>query len=166
MTFQTRVNVEPAIGVPGDFASANPTANVLAGEGALVAGAAGVTIAAFAWIQADGQTALNAPASGNTAAPDGFVHRELQALIANLYDETSMVIPGGYMVSLFAAGDFYAVSSTAATRGQKVFASTTDGSVSTGAAGATIAGAVETPFYVASTGAAGETIKISTWDHH
>jgi len=166
MPFQNQVNLEPALGVPGDFASNNPTANVLAGEGALVAGAAGLTVGAFGWIQSDGQTVLNVPPSGSTAAPDGYVHRELQALIANLYDETTMVIPGGYMVSLFAAGDFFAVSTTATTRGQKVFASTTTGSISTGAAGATIAGSVETPFYVATTNAAGETIKITTWDHH
>jgi len=165
MPFQNQVYQEPAIGVPGDFASNNPCANVLAGEGALVAGAAGVTVAAFGWIQADGATVLNAPASG-TPAPDGFVHRGLQALIADIYDETTMVIPGGYMVSLFAAGDFLAVSSTAATRGQQVFASTTDGSISTGATGATVTGSVATKFYVAAGGAAGETIKISTWDHN
>lgn len=166
MPFQNQVFQEPAIGVPGDFASNNPYANVLAGEGALVAGAAGVNVAAFAWIQSDGQTVLNAPQSGSTAAPDGFIHRELQALIANLYDETTMTIPEGYMVSLFAAGDFYAVSNAAATRGQKVFASTTDGSLSVGAAGATVNGFIETKFYVAAGGAAGETIKISTWDHN
>ena len=163
MPFQNQVYQEPAIGVPGDFASNNPYANVLAGEGALVAGAAGVTVGAFAWVQADGATVLNKPASG-TPAPDGFVHRELQALIANIYDEVTMVIPGGYMVSLFAAGDFYAASATAATRGQKVFASITDGSISTGAAGATVSGAAETKYYDAVGGAAGENIKISTCD--
>lgn len=165
MPFQNQVYQEPAIGVPGDFASNNPYATVLAGEGALVAGTGGVTVAAFAWVQSDGSTVLNTPVSGSTAAPDGFVHRELQALIADIYDEATMVIPAGYMVSVFAAGDFYALSSTAATRGQKVFASTADGSISTGAAGGTVTDAVETKFYVAAGGSAGDTIKISTWDH-
>ncbi|WP_046901576.1 hypothetical protein [Gluconobacter oxydans] len=162
MGFQTSVNQQPAIGVPGDFASNNPTATVLAGEGALVAGSGGVTVAAFAWIGTDGKTVTNV----GTTAPDGFVHRELQGLIANIYDEATMLIPAGYMVSLYAAGDFFAVSKTAATRGQKVFASTADGSISTGAVGATVTGAIETPFYVGSAGAAGDTIKITTWDHH
>lgn len=245
MPFQNQVYQEPAIGVPGDFASNNPYANVLAGEGALVAGNGGANVAAFGWIQADGATVLNGPAStayvvsgiavnaagtgyasgdkftftggsgtvttvgtngavtavslgaaspasaspagtgvattttgagtgltlnvtaSQTAsgAPDGFIHRELQALIADIYDEATMTIPQGYMVSLFAAGDFFASSSTAATRGQKVFASTSNGSISTASAGASVSGAIETKFYVASGGAAGETIKISTWDH-
>lgn len=165
MAFQQQVNVEPALGVAGDFASMNPTANTLAGEGALVAGAGGVTVGKFGWIQADGQTVLNAPPSGSTAAPDGFVHRDLTAQIDNFYDEAGMVVPEGFMVSLYQAGDFFADTSTAATRGKKIFASTTDGSVSTGAAGATVAGSVETKFYAANACAAGELVKISTWDH-
>ncbi|ATJ91548.1 hypothetical protein HK16_05790 [Acetobacter senegalensis] len=165
MAFQQQVNVEPALGVAGDFASMNPIANVLAGEGALVAGDGGLVVGVFGWVQADGRSVLNKPPSGSTAAPDGFVHRDLTGQITNFYDESSMVVPEGYMVSLYAAGDFFASASTAATRGQKIFASTTDGSISTGAAGATVAGYVETKFYAASTCAAGELVKISTWDH-
>lgn len=163
MPFQNQVGVEPALGVPGDFASMNPYASYPAGEGALIAGAGGVTIGAFAWVQADGSTVLNKPPSGSTAAPDGFVHRNLTGQIADLFDESSMVIPEGFPVTLMTAGDYWAVTSTAATRGQKVFASSTNGTVSTGAAGATVEGSVEAQFYAANTCAAGEVVKISTW---
>lgn len=333
MPFQNQVYQEPAYGVPGTYASNNPSASVLAGEGALVAGTGGCTIAAFGWIQGDGQTVLNAPpgtsvgsgatatavlgteatytvsalavnaagtgyavddtvtftggtatvttigtsgavtavtlktspaqttdpaatgvatttsgsgtgltldvtatpgtsssgavasvtvsagGSGYTAvptvtisggggtgatatatiyggavtgvtvtdggsgytsaptvtitqeavtpgAPDGFVFNDRSAWISDIYDEATMVMPQGYMLDLKAQGDYFAVSTTASTRGQKVFASTTDGTISTATAGSTVSGSLETEFYVAIGGNAGETITISTWDHN
>ncbi|MFT8723498.1 MAG: hypothetical protein ABF759_13145 [Acetobacter malorum] len=331
MPFQNQVNQEPAYGVPGTFASNNPSASVLAGEGALVAGLGGVTLGAFGWVQGDGTTVLNTPpgvtpgtgatatatlgthttytvsalavnaggtgyavgdtvtftggtatvatvssgvvtgvtiatataqstdptatgvvttssgagtgltlnvtatagsgsngevslinvtaaGSGYTAvptvtlsggggtgaaavavisggivtgitvtsggtgytsapsvaitqtaaeptAPDGFLLNDRSAWIADIYDEATMVMPQGYMVDLKSQGDYFAVTKTAANRGQKVFASTTDGTLSADVAGATLAGSIETKFYVALGGLAGETITISTWDH-
>lgn len=163
MPFQTQVNVEPAIGVAGRFASNNPYATYVAGEGALVAGPNGLTVAAFAWVDSETLTASNAQPSGNTAAPDGFVFNDGSASIANIYSESTMTFPSGYMVTLMVAGDFYAVTTTAATVGQKIFASTTNGAISTGAAGATVSGSVETEFYARSAGNAGDLIKIGTW---
>lgn len=161
MPFQTQVNYYQAAGVPGDIASGNVIFSTLAGEGGLVAGTGGLTIAAFGWIQADGRSVLNKPASG-TAAPDGFVFRDMQSLITQWLEEYTMVIPEGLITTLAAGGDFFAVTKTTATRGQKVFASTTDGTISTGAAGATITGSVETKWMVASGGAAGSVIVISS----
>lgn len=165
MAFQTQINTQPAPGLPGAFASLNPTATFPAGEGALVAAAGGCTIGAFGWLQADGRSVANVPANGTTTAPDGFVHRDLTGQISSLFDESTMTIPPGFPVSLFTAGDFWATSATAATPGQAVFASTTDGSLSTAAAGSTVSGAVQTRFYVASACAAGELVKISSWSH-
>ncbi|GFE94505.1 structural cement protein Gp24 [Acetobacter persici] len=165
MAFQTQINTQPAPGLPGDFASLNPTATFPAGKGALVAAAGGCTIGAFGWVQTDGRSVANAPASGTTTAPDGFVHRDLSGQISSLFDESSLTIPQGFPVSLFTAGDFWATSTTAATPGQAVFAATTDGSLSTAAAGTTVSGAVQTRFYVASAGAAGDLVKISSWSH-
>lgn len=162
MAFQTQVNVEPAIGIPGTFASNNPYATFVPAEGGLVAGSAGVTVAAFAWVDSEVQTVTNAqPSTGG--APDGFVFNDGTASIANIYDISTMTFPEGYMLTLMIAGDFYAVSTTEATRGQKVFASTTDGTISTGAVGGTVSGAEETEFFVLSAGAAGDTIKIGSW---
>ena len=52
MGFQTTVNLQQAPAVAGDFATANPRASFPAGEGQYVAGASGVTVGRFAWIDA------------------------------------------------------------------------------------------------------------------
>ncbi len=156
--FQSTINNNQAPGVEGDFASANPYASVLAGEGRLVAGVAGVTVGRFAYADADG-IVLNS----GSGAPTGFVHRDMQAFIGTYLQESSMVIPGGMAVTLMNEGDFWArVTVANATAGQKAFASITTGAMQPGAAGATIAGFAETNFFIRSTGVIGELVKIST----
>ncbi len=157
--FQSVINQYPAPGIEGGFASTNPDATYLAGEAALVAGPNGLTIGRFAWA-VDG-VASNA----GTGAPSGFVHRDGQAVITTWLGDASNVIQSGREVTLMVAGDFWARTSTAATRGQKIFASTTTGQVQTGAAGATIDGYAETNFIAGSVAAAGELVKISTWSN-
>lgn len=157
MNFQKSINQFQAPGIEGDFASINPRATYLAGEGELVAGTAGVTVARFAWVTS------GKVANSGSGAPDGFIHREGQALITDWLGQQSMFVPMGRMITVSIAGDFWARTSTVATVGQKVFASLTTGQVQTGAAGATIAGYIETNFSVGSAAAANELIKISTW---
>ncbi|ELY4207624.1 hypothetical protein EJD93_04545 [Cronobacter sakazakii] len=155
--FQSVINQYPAPGVEGGFASTNPHATFLAGEAELVAGTGGLTIGRFAW-------AVNGVATNTgTGAPSGFVHRDGQAAITEWLGASSNVIQAGREVTLMVAGDFWARTATAATRGQKIFAVLADGTIKTGAAGATISGAVETPFYAGSACDAGELVKISTW---
>jgi hypothetical protein len=89
--FQTQVNAQQAPAVAGDFASANPRASVVAPEGGFVAGAGGVTVGKFAWIADDGRTVQSFGNAPN--APDGFVHRDQQALITAFLGEASNVIP-------------------------------------------------------------------------
>lgn len=155
--FQSVINQYPAPGVEGGFASTNPHATFLAGEAALVAGDAGVTVGRFAWA-VDG-VASNA----GTGAPSGFVNRDGQASITTWLAPASNLIQPGREITLMVAGDFWARTSTAATRGQKIFASLTTGQVQTAAAGATVAGYAETAFTAGSTCEAGELVKISTW---
>lgn len=133
MPFQNRVNRDNPIAVAGDFASANPRASVLAGEGGLIAGPLGVTVGRFAWVSADGRTVTN---SGEGAvAPTGFVHREQQALITVYLAETSNVIPAGFPVTLHDEGDFFAtVNGQASLYNSAVYASFADGSAYIGAA--------------------------------
>lgn len=159
MPFQKQVNIQQAPAVAGDGASLNPRSTYLAGEGALVTGASGVTVALFAWA-----TAAGIVSNAGSGVPQGFVARENQALITAFLAEGSNLIPHGQDITLFTAGDFWAVTATAATVGQKVFASNTTGAISTGAAGATIAGSTETKWTVGSVGAVGEIIKITTWN--
>lgn len=159
MSFQTVVNTTPAPAVAGDFASANPNANVLAGPGDFVAGTGGANVGVFGWADANGLVT-----NAGSGVPTGFIHRDFNALITTWLGEASMNIPAGQPVTLMSAGDFWAKTLTAATIGQKVFAGNTDGSIKTGAAGATIAGYTETKWYVGSVAAVNELTKITTWN--
>lgn len=146
MGFQNRTNLDLPYAVAGDFAGSNPRASYPSGEGGHVAGAGGVTVARFAWIQADGKTVLNADAS---AVPHGFIHREQQALITTFLGESSNVVPVGLPVTVMRTGDYYVTATVgAATAGQKAFAKLTDGTMQAAAAGATVSGYVETPFTI------------------
>lgn len=145
--FQQQVNAAMAPGVPGDFASANPTTRqlVLAGPGGLVAGPGGVTIANFAWLgdgalDSDGAPALvNSFGSGPVA---GFVHRAQQGMITAFLASYGMVIQPGSQMELHAAGDFWVKNSgtTEATVGQYAYANVLNGSVSFAAANSATAG--------------------------
>jgi hypothetical protein len=134
--FQRTINQYPALAVEGDFASANPRASMLAGEGALVAGTGGLTVGRFAWVSSE-RTALNT----GTGVPSGFVHREMQAAITAWLDAASMVIPGGRQITLAVEGDFWARCINAATPGQKAFANLDTGEVIAANAGASVAAA-------------------------
>lgn len=158
MTFQTSVNVFQAPAVEGAFASRNPRFSKVAGEGQLVTGVGGVTVGRFAWVDATNTTALNT----GIGEPDGFVANELQANIQIIGQNASMLIPEARAVTLFNGGDFWVRTATIATRGQKIFASLTDGSAQTGAPGATIAGFVETKWFVTHPVAANELVKMSS----
>lgn len=159
MPFQKQVNIQQAPATEGDFASTNPRAAVLAGESALIAGENGVTIARFAWVDENG-----AVSNAGTGASDGFVSRTAnRAYIQSLLKESSMLVNSGLPITLHNEGDFWGSFAAGATKGQKVFANNTDGSLIAGAKGATIADATETNFKVQSTCGAGELTKISTW---
>lgn len=157
--FQNAINQYPAPGVEGGFASTNPHATFTAGEAALVAGTSGLTVGRFAW------AVNNVASNAGTGAPSGFVNRDGQASITTWLGQASNLIQPGREVTLMVAGDFWARTSTAATRGQKIFASLTTGQVQTGAAGATIDGYVETNFKAGSACDANELVKISTWSN-
>lgn len=147
--FQNRVNLENPIAVEGDFASVNPRVTVLAGPGGLIAGPNGVTVGQFAWVSADGRTVTN---SGEGAvAPTGFVGRqEGVALITQYLAESSMLIPAGFPVTLFDAGDFFdkIAGGVASTPGAQVFAGFADGKCYIGSApaGTTATGSIGATF--------------------
>jgi hypothetical protein len=154
MSLQNAVNFDIAPGIAGDRATLNPvvyaTLNPIAGSA--------VNIGSFVW-----------PASANpedvavqsgSGEPMGFVER----WFAYAGEVTpTLTVPEGSTLQVARRGDFWAVCSNAATAGQKVFANTTTGAISA-AAGATVAGSVETSWIVKRGGAAGELIVISSWD--
>lgn len=71
------------------------------------------------------------------------------------------MVPKDSALTVAVRGDYWVVSSTAATVGQAVLASTADGSISTGTADATH---IDTGWVVKTAGAAGEPIIISNWN--
>lgn len=141
MPFQKQVNITPAIALAGDFASSNPRSQVVGGGETVgyVAGAGGVSVGKFAWITGD--TVL----SSGSGVPDGFVHRENNAQITTYLSESGNTILQGQPVSIFNKGDFYVFAkNNAAVKGQKAFAQLTTGDIQFAAAGATVAGYIET----------------------
>lgn len=146
MGFQSQVNTQPAPAVAGDFASANPRASVDAGPGGLVAGAGGVTVGRFAWI--DPSDLTQAFSHGTfPKAPDGFVPRSQQALLTQYLQEAGNLIPEGFGVTLMNQGDFWATvtGATAATAlGQTVYANYADGTITIASAstGASATGSI------------------------
>lgn len=137
--FQTSVQVAPAVGVAGDFASANPIFNYDAGPGGLVAGPNGVYIGRFAWttapVDGDGTYAIvNSFGSGSVA---GFVPRLQQGLITDFLAGASMLIPAGYQMGLLNGGDFWAKNDGTgqALPGMKAYANLADGKVTFAATG-------------------------------
>lgn len=156
MSFQKTLNHDLPVGIEGDFASTNPYHTVLAGEGALKAGADGVVIGAFAW--ADPSTGLVSNKQVQNGIL-GFVRRDNTALITQYLAESSLIIPAGFGITLYDGGDFWARFEGGATVGQKVFASIADGSVV--AADTAPADAVDTGFVVASNAEASSLAKIT-----
>lgn len=162
MTFQTAINLQQAPGIEGDACSVNPRQTLLNPvEGAFVAGSNGLTMGRFAWIDTDGKTLNNA----GSGAPNGFVKRSIVGAITTYLAESGLAYqPGAGVGDVFSGGDFWAknAGSGASAIGNKAFASTTTGAVQFAAAGATVAGHVETKWFAASVGAAGELVKITT----
>jgi hypothetical protein len=140
--FQRSVNIQPALGLPGDFADANPRWNFAAIGQGLVTGPAGCVAGRFAWIDASGTYASNSGAG----APAGMVHRELQALITVYLAETVQLIPAGFEVTVFQGGSFWVINSgaNAVTIGQKAYANYADGSVTFGPPGTAPVGSTTT----------------------
>ena len=134
MSFQKTVNDNQAPAVQGDFASTNPFASVLAGPGQLVAPAGGLIVGNFAWVGPAGQVSQSFVAGYQI----GFLGRNEQALITDFLGESSLVVPEGFMITLFNEGDFWAKFPAGATVGQNVYADPNDGTPLAGSSAPTL----------------------------
>ena len=158
------------------FAIITRSATVDAGPGGLVAGPAGVVVGNFVWT--DDRTRTGLPAldpndapkivrniSQTSRSPLGIIHREQQGLITNYLGGTEHAGSGGFPVTVHQAGGFFVKNTGAAraTLGMKAFANLADGTIQFAAAGATVAGAIETKWFATSAADPGVTIKISSW---
>jgi len=153
MALQKQVNINYAVGVAGDlvnvtdkvYTAVNPIAETE------------VTAGAFCFAGTDPMN--QAKNTGSVVL--GFVQRVYQYNNESLAVGATMTIPAGSGLSVIKRGYCYAVSTTAATAGQKVLASTTDGSVSTGASAGE--GTVDTGWTVIEGGSIGDVIVIGNW---
>ena len=96
-------------------------------------------------------------------------HKALEAAKCDLMISEWLSGGGGIGQGLTAAinacgkGDLLVVSAASATAGQKVFAVLATGLIVAGAAGATIAGAIETNWRIVTSASAGDVFQISNW---
>lgn len=139
MGFQTSVNAQPAPAVQGDFASQNPRASVLAAAGQLVAPASGLIVGNFAFVNPADGTVHQSYVSGYQI---GFLGRESQALITQFLADSTLVVPQGFMVTLYDEGEFYARFGNGATAGQTVYADETTGAAQSGTGTTSVTGSV------------------------
>lgn len=157
--FQQSINLYPAGGKEGDLASQAPRHEVLPPQGAFRAGKNGFTQARFAWRDPDNEGLINNTGTGKAL---GFVLNEGRGVIAPT-DSASLFCVPGTSLGVWASVDAWARTLTAATIGQKIFAVLADGTIKTGAEGATIEGAVETNYWAASSAPANSLIKITRY---
>lgn len=155
MALKQTVNTYPGIGIPGAYATINPIVSTAKGY---VASAA-CNIGGFVWADEEKKGYVKPTGTGR---PLGFAVREITNPLG-IGVKASNTVPVGYPVSVEVKGDFFAVTTTNATVGQKVFAVLKNGTIKTGAAQETVADAIETDFEVIQAGVANDVIIISNW---
>lgn len=155
-SFQNVVNRYPAVGVAGDKVDLNPT--VYTAGNPLADGP--VTVGTFVWATENGASNTSSTAQ----QPLGIVERVQCYYNYNVLEGATLVVGDASPLSVICKGDVYVTTLTAATRGQKVFAVLADGTIKTGTAGGSIDQAMETDWYVVSSGAANSLIIISNWE--
>ena len=156
MPFQKQVNLYPAAGAPGMQAGLNPMAMALPVP---LAATGGVIIGHFVWPVSGSPDQVTTTGTGQ---PLGIVRRVQDGVIPS-GAEASMTISAGRPVPVVIKGDLLVVSAAPATAGQKVFAVLATGLIVAGAAGATIAGAIETTWRIVTSASAGDVFQISNW---
>lgn len=143
--FQTQVYNQPALGVRGDFASANPWFTFDAGPGGLVAAAGGVLIgyAGWAYPPTDPNSGLTQVKNSGFGPITGIIGRHQQGLNSTFLSPAGMAILEGMPLALYTGGDFVVDNDgvSEAIAGMKMFARLADGKFTFGWAGSIPGGA-------------------------
>lgn len=158
MSFQNKVNLTPAQGWHGDFASVNPRVSLLGKDGTFQVGATAIEAGSFVWTDEREGLIGN---KGN-ASPIGFVGREWAGI--NLPDarEGNMEISPGTMVTVFSKGEFIIElpeMMSQVQQGEMVYASKETGKVVV----SDDKNAVATNYKYAENAKGGDIVKISAW---
>jgi hypothetical protein len=153
MPLQDRIIDGYMPGVPGQKADNELSVylgNCLAGTG--------VSVGKLVWVTG------NVAAPTGAGVPTGLVERTITFPNYNIRSEATMAIPAGWEITVAIKGRYFFTGvATQATAGQKLFVKPGDGTVQTGAAGASITNFVETPWLVRVGGAIGEIIIIENF---
>lgn len=163
MPLQSQVNLSVAPGVAGD--KATPDQSIYTPLNPLAAVALPVGRFVFPVVASgviDNTRATNV--AGTATAVLGFVERVINYVNYEIFSDGTLTVPEGSNLTVAVKGDYWAVSTTTATVGQAVLASTADGSISTGTPDGTPDGThLDTGWVVKTPGKIGEPIIISNW---
>ena len=156
MALQKTVGMAYAPAVAGD--KATPDQSVYTPIN-YFAGANGVLAGSFCWVNSSNPKVVDGTTTG-TAAPLGFVERNLSYPNYQIMDDGTLVIPQGYTPNIAVRGDYWVVTTEAATVGGQVYVDKTNGNILAAAGSNGIAA----PGWVfATAGAANDTVIISNW---
>ena len=155
---QQTVSLLQPIGTPGQRANLNPLNIVAAPNDGFRAGANGLAVGAFAWLDPNdpaGRTLLNS----GSGSPLGFLHKNRTGVVVQWLSRAASGILPGQETVLYNGGDFFAtVGGTAAvTSGSQVYVDPTSGAVCASSS----KGAVPTNFTFTSSGNVGDLVSIS-----
>jgi len=157
MGFQKQVNKSVAPGVAGDLATPDQAIY----QAVNFVAEADCTVGNFVFAGTD--ASYQAKPGAASGQPIGLVQRNLSYPNYTISSGGSLTVPAGYTLTIAVKGDFWVKTSSSASVGDAVFASLTDGSISTAAPGSTVAGSVETAWRVKTAGAANDMVIISNW---
>lgn len=158
MSFQNKINLTPAQGWHGDFASTNPRVSLLGKDGSYQVGVSGIQAGSFVWVSELDGTVSNTGSN----SPTGFVGRELTGVtLPGSYDNTMVILPGT-MVTIYEKGEFLIElpqTVDAVQRGGEVYASLKSG----GILASGDKDSVVTNYKYAENAKGGDLVKISAW---
>ena len=138
--FQTFVTQQLPPAQPGDFASMNPRAVALTSVGPApgltpgfrVADSQAVTVGYFAWGAPATGLVYSSEAGAGAGGVIGFIAQEQQTVITAFLGSERVTVQGGFPVTLFTAGDFWAnVAGLPVVAGDPIYAVLTTGQPST-----------------------------------
>ena len=156
MALQKTVGLAFAPGVAGDKATPDQgiytPINYFAGEN-------GLTVGTFCWVNSATPNVADSTTSGS-AAPLGFVERNLSYPNYTVTEDGTLVIPQGGIPNIAVRGDYYVVTTEAATVGGQVYVDKTNGNI---LAAVGTNGLAATGWHFATAGDAGDTVIISNW---
>lgn len=157
---QKSVELNQPIAVAGKLCSTVMPVAATAPTGGFKAGTNGLILGRFCWRNATNTDFVD---NTGTGAPLGFLILNGTGVGTDYTQEAYNEIGAGHEVAPMAKCEIWLEAPSAATVGQKVFAVLADGTYKLDAAGATVAGAIETDFIVKTSNASGALIKVSNW---